>query len=295
VTLYMPPLPETLIAMLAAAKVGASHSLVFAGFSARFLRQRINDARSKIVVTADGFYRGGRVIPLKPVVDDALHGVRSDCAETVVVVPRVGIDVEMTTPRDLFYHDVVRRESAEAACAAMDSDDELFMLFTSGTTGRPKAVTHAHGGFMVGVHHTFREVFDIKPTDIYFCTADPGWITGHAYGVYGPLLAGATSIMYEGHPLYPQADRLWSMAARHGVTIVNAPGTVDAGYRGEIAVTLHNTDREHTVELRRGDRIAQLVVQRVEHARFVEVDELPRSVRGTGGFGSSGGWAGAGA
>jgi len=218
VTLYMPPLPETLIAMLAAAKVGASHSLVFAGFSARFLRQRINEARSKILVTADGFYRGGRVIALKPVVDDALHGVSPGCAETVVVVPRVGIDVEMTAPRDLYYHDVVRRESAEAACAAMESDDELFVLFTSGTTGRPKAVAHAHGGFMVGVHHTFREVFDVKPTDIYFCTADPGWITGHAYGVYGPLLAGATSIMYEGHPLYPQADRLWSMVARHGVT-----------------------------------------------------------------------------
>lgn len=226
VTLYMPPLPETLVAMLAAAKVGASHSLVFAGFSARFLRQRINDARSKIVVTADGFSRGGRVIALKPVVDEALHGVHSDCAETVVVVRRVGMDVDMTEPRDLYYHDLVRQESAEAACEPMAADDELFLLFTSGTTGRPKAVAHVHGGYMVGVNHTFREVFDIRPTDIYFCTADPGWITGHGYGVYGPLLAGATSVMYEGHPLYPQADRLWSMAARHGVTVLYTTPTL---------------------------------------------------------------------
>ena len=226
VCLYMPPVPETVVAMLATAKIGAVHVFVFAGYSAKFLRERINDAKAKVLVTADGFYRGGRCINLKTVVDEALEGVRGDAAETVVVVRRTGDDIDMREPRDLYYHDLLRQESPEAATEIMDAGEPLFWLPTSGTTGRPKSVVHDHGGYMVGAHHTFRTVFDIKPTDIHFCTADPGWITGHTYGVYGPLLTGATVILYEGHPLYPQADRLPAIIERYGATIFYATPTL---------------------------------------------------------------------
>ena len=226
VCLYMPPVPETVVAMLATAKIGAVHVFVFAGYSAKFLRERINDAEAKVLVTADGFYRGGRCINLKTVVDEALEGVRGDAAETVVVVRRTGDDIDMREPRDLYYHDLLRQESPEAATEIMEAGEPLFWLPTSGTTGRPKSVVHDHGGYMVGAHHTFRTVFDIKPTDIHFCTADPGWITGHTYGVYGPLLTGATVILYEGHPLYPQADRLPAIIERYGATIFYATPTL---------------------------------------------------------------------
>jgi acetyl-CoA synthetase len=226
VCLYMPPIPETVVAMLAAAKIGAVHVFVFAGYSAKFLRERLNDSRAKVLVTADGFYRGGRCINLKTVVDEALAAARSDVAETVVVVRRTGDDIDLHEPRDLYYHDLLRQESPEAATEIMESGDPLFWLPTSGTTGRPKSVVHSHGGYMVGAHHTFRTVFDIKPTDIHFCTADPGWITGHTYGVYGPFLTGATVILYEGHPLYPQADRLPSIIERYGATIFYATPTL---------------------------------------------------------------------
>ncbi len=219
VCLYLPPIPETVVAMLATAKIGAAHVFVFAGYSAKFLRERINESGARVVVTADGFYRGGRLINLKTVVDEALPGVRGDAAESVVVVRRTGGDIEMQEPRDLYYHDLVRQEPPEAATEILEAGEALFWLPTSGTTGKPKAVVHAHGGYMVGAHHTFHTVFDIKPTDIHFCTADPGWITGHTYGVYGPLLTGATLILYEGHPLYPQADRLPSIIERYGATI----------------------------------------------------------------------------
>jgi acetyl-CoA synthetase len=226
VCLYMPPIPETVVAMLAAAKIGAAHVFVFAGYSAKFLRERINEARAKVLVTADGFYRGGRLLNLKTVVDEALTGVRGDAAETVVVVRRTGDDIDMQEPRDLYYHDLLRQQSPEAATEILEANEPLFWLHTSGTTGKPKAVVHGHGGYMVGAHHTFRTVFDIKPTDIHFCTADPGWITGHTYGVYGPLLTGATVILYEGHPLYPQADRLPSIIERYGATIFYATPTL---------------------------------------------------------------------
>jgi acetyl-CoA synthetase len=219
VCLYMPPIPETVVAMLAAAKIGAVHVFVFAGYSAKFLRERLNDAKAKVLITADGFYRGGRLINLKAVVDEALLDVRSEVAETVVVVRRTGDGIDMQEPRDLYYHDLLRQESPEAATEIMEAGDPLFWLHTSGATGKPKIVAHSHGGYMVGAHHTFRTVFDIKPTDIHFCTADPGWVTGHTYGVYGPFLTGATVILYEGHPLYPQADRLPSIIERYGATI----------------------------------------------------------------------------
>jgi len=218
VVLYMPPLPETMIALLAVAKVGAVHSMVFAGFSAKALRDRIDDAQAKLVITADGFYRNGRVINLKSIVDEALIG-GCDCTETVVVVHRANVEVEMTEMRDLWYEDLVRRESPVSETEVMDSEDMLFLLFSSGTTGKPKGIVHTHGGYMVGVHRSLNWVFDIKPTDIFWCTADAGWITGHSYVVYGPLMAGTTTIMFEGHPLYPQADRLWHIVARYGVNI----------------------------------------------------------------------------
>jgi acetyl-CoA synthetase len=226
VCLYMPPIPETVVAMLAAAKIGAPHVFVFAGYSAKALRERLNDSRAKVVVTADGFYRGGRMIDLKAVVDEALPGVRPEAAESVVVVRRTGHDIDMQEPRDLYYHDLLRQESPEAPTEVMEADEPLFWLHTSGSTGKPKAVVHGHAGYMVGAHHTFRTVFDVKPTDIHFCTADPGWITGHTYGVYGPLLTGATVILYEGHPLYPQADRLPSIIERYGATIFYATPTL---------------------------------------------------------------------
>lgn len=220
VVIYMPPLPETIIAMLSVAKVGAAHSLVFAGFSAKALRDRINDAQAKCVITADGFYRNGRVVHLKSTVDEALAGVCETCAETTVVVHRANVETDMLEGRDYWYEDLVRQARPYADTEIMDASDPLFLLHTSGATGKPKGIVHAHGGYMVGVHRTFAWVFDIKPTDLFWCTADPGWITGHSYSVYGPLLNGATTILYEGHPLYPQADRVWSTVERYGVTIL---------------------------------------------------------------------------
>jgi acetyl-CoA synthetase len=217
VIIYMSPLPETIIAMLAVAKIGAVHCMVFAGFSAKAIRERINDAQAKLVITADGFYRNGRPINLKKVIDEAVEG--SDTVDTVVVVHRANVQVEMNEPRDLWYEALVRQESAESPTEVMDANDMLFLLYSSGTTGKPKGIVHGHGGYMVGVHRSLNWVFDIKPTDIFCCTADVGWITGHSYVVYGPLMAGTTTVIYEGHPLYPQADRMWDVIAKYGVTI----------------------------------------------------------------------------
>ncbi len=219
VIVYMPPLPETVIAMLAIAKIGAVHSAVFPGFSAKALRDRIIDAQAKMVITVDGFYRNGQVVHLKSVVDESLVQICENCAETVVVVHRANVEVDMMEPRDVWYQDLVRNERPESATEVMDSEDMLFLLHTSGATGKPKGVIHTHGGYMVGINRTLNWVFDIKPTDIFFCTADAAWITGHSYVVYGPLIAGTTTMMYEGHPLYPQADRMWSMVERWGITI----------------------------------------------------------------------------
>lgn len=225
VAIYMPPLPETVVAMLAAAKIGVVHSFVFAGYSAKALKSRIEDAGAKVVITADGFYRGGRVMRLKETVDRALSGL--DAVESVVVVRRTGQDVNISSGRDFWYEELIRRERTQASTEVMAASDPLFVLHTTGTTGKPKGVVHAHGGYMVGVSRTFSDVFDIKPTDIYWCTGDPGWITGHTAAVYGPLLAGTTSVLYEGHPNYPQPDRLWSIVERYGVNILyTAPTTI---------------------------------------------------------------------
>ncbi|KAB1442700.1 acetate--CoA ligase [Pseudodesulfovibrio senegalensis] len=219
IVIYMPPLPETVISMLAAAKIGAIHSVVFAGFSAKALRQRINDAQAKLVVTADGFYRNGQIMPLKETVDEALVGACADCVDSMIVVRRCKVGVDMTDGRDFWYEDLIRNERNISPTEVMDADDPLFLMYTSGTTGQPKGIVHSHAGYMVGVHRTLNHVFDIKPTDIFWCTADPGWVTGHSAVVYGPLMAGTTTLMYEGHPNYPQADRLWNIVAKYGVTI----------------------------------------------------------------------------
>jgi acetyl-CoA synthetase len=226
VLLYLPPLPETVIAMLTAAKIGAVQTLVFAGYSAKSLRERVESCAPKVIVTADGFYRNGRVINLKTIVDQALMGLTRTAPENVIVVHRTGLDSEMFEPRDLRYEDLVRQERTQAATEVLEAEDPLFLLYTSGATGKPKGLVHTHGGYMVGVHATYRWVMDVKPTDIYFCTADPGWITGHSYVVFGPLMAGTTVVLYEGHPLYPQADRVWSIVARYGVTILYTTPTL---------------------------------------------------------------------
>ncbi|EPR43354.1 acetate/CoA ligase [Desulfovibrio sp. X2] len=227
VVVYMPPLPETVISMLACAKIGAVHCVVFPGFTGKALKERLRDARAKCLITADGFYRNGRVVPLKASLDEVLAGDDLDAVDICVVVRRANLDVEMHAARDVWYDDIVRHEKPEAPTEVMSANDPLFLLYTSGAAGKPKGVVHSHGGYMVGVHHTLNWVFDIKPTDIFWCTADPGWITGHSYAVYAPLLAGTTTLLYEGHPLYPQADRMWHITAKHGVSaLYTTPTTI---------------------------------------------------------------------
>ena len=217
VTLYLPMIPELPVAMLACARIGAVHSVVFGGFSPTALAQRIADSGSRVLVTCDEYYRRGERIPQKQRADEAVK--MAGGIEKVVVVRRTGAAVPMTPGRDLWWHDLMA--SAEPLCPPepMDSEDMLFMMYTSGTTGKPKGIVHTTGGYLVGVYATTRWVFDLKEEDTYWCAADIGWITGHSYIVYGPLSNGATTVMYEGSPDWPDKDRLWSMVERYGVNI----------------------------------------------------------------------------
>ena len=217
VTIYLPMIPELPIAMLACARIGAPHSVVFGGFSADALRDRVGDAQSRYVITCDGYYRRGKALNHKKKTDDALTGLP---IEKVVVVKRTGEDVPMQEGRDIWWDDAVRDMSPECPPEEMDAEDLLFLMYTSGTTGKPKGVMHTTGGYLVGAVTTMKYVFDVKDDDVYWCTADIGWITGHSYIVYGPLATATTSIMYEGAPDYPQPDRWWEIVEKYGVTIL---------------------------------------------------------------------------
>ncbi|HEX7166472.1 MAG TPA: acetate--CoA ligase [Acidimicrobiales bacterium] len=218
VNIYMPMIPEAVVAMLACARIGAPHSVVFGGFSAEALRDRILDAEAKVLVTADGGYRRGAASPLKPNADAACAEAPS--IEHVVVVQRTGGDVDMQDGRDHWWHDLMPAAGAECAAEELDAEDLLYLLYTSGTTGKPKGIMHSTGGYLLQCAFTHRYVFDLHPDDdVYWCTADIGWVTGHSYIVYGPLANGATSVMYEGTPDTPDKDRFWDIVERYGVTI----------------------------------------------------------------------------
>lgn len=227
VCLYMPMVPELAVAVLACARIGAIHSVVFAGFSARALSDRIQDANCRLVVTADGGFRGAKTIDLKSIVDNALE----DCSsvETVVVFERIKSSPVMKSGRDVWWHDIVKEAPDECEAEEMDSEDELFILYTSGSTGKPKGVVHTTAGYMLYAEYTFRNVFQYKSGQMYWCTADIGWITGHTYIIYGPLLAGATTMMFEGVPTYPDAGRFWQIVEQHKVNLFyTAPTAIRA-------------------------------------------------------------------
>jgi acetyl-CoA synthetase len=233
VALYMPLIPELAIAMLACARIGAVHSVVFGGFSSDALRDRINDSACVALVTADGGYRRGNIVPLKQMADAALEGTPS--IRTVIVVRRGGgqaIDVEMKAGRDHWYHELMAGEITDAAPEPMGAEEMLYILYTSGTTGKPKGIVHTTGGYLTAVATTTKWVFDLGDDDIYWCTADIGWVTGHSYVVYGPLANGATVLMYEGAPDWPAKDRFWALVEKHKVTILyTAPTAIRAFMR----------------------------------------------------------------
>jgi acetyl-CoA synthetase len=229
VTIYMPRIPEIVIAMLACAKIGAVHSVVYGGFSVDALQGRIEDSESKVVLTADGGFMNGKVVELKKTVDDAVR--RCPTVETVIVVQRTGHEIRMEAGRDYWYHELMKLPLATGSCPTevMDAHDPLYILYTSGTTGKPKGLIHGHAGYMTGIYSTLKYVFDMKDEDRYWCAADPGWVTGHSYIVYGPLLLGATTFMYEGAPTYPYPNKWWSLIEKYGITILYTAPTAIRG------------------------------------------------------------------
>lgn len=218
VCIYMPMVPELAVAVLACARIGAVHSVVFGGFSAKSIADRINDAVCKIVITADGAFRGNKQIPLKEVIDDAL--IACPTVERVVVLTHTRTPVSMLKGRDIWWEDEIKLVDTDCPAEEMDAEDLLFILYTSGSTGKPKGVVHTIGGYMVYAGYTFSNVFNYQPDEVYFCTADIGWITGHSYIVYGPLSQGATTLMFEGVPTYPDASRMWQIVEKHKVNIL---------------------------------------------------------------------------
>ena len=246
VTIYMPRIPEQMMAILACAKIGAVHSVVYGGFSVEALAGRIEDSESRVLITADGGYLRGKIIPLKEIADEALR--RCGTVEHVVVVRRTGEEVAMETERDYFYDELMMlpiARGSEGPCPTeeMDAEDPLFMLYTPGTTGKPKAIVHTHGGYQVGIAATLKYAFDLKPEDRWWCAADAGWITGLSYMIYAPLILGATSVIYEGAPTYPYPDRWWRIVEKYGVTILYTAPTAIRGLMrfGDSWVNKRNT------------------------------------------------------
>ncbi|MEZ6004644.1 MAG: acetate--CoA ligase [Planctomycetota bacterium] len=243
VAIYMPMIPELAMAVLACARIGAIHSVVFGGFSAQALADRIEDGACSAVITADGGWRRGKVLPLKAEVDAALE--LADGVQTVLVVRRTENEVAWDAERDVWYHEAAATAAAECPCEPMDSEDTLFLLYTSGSTGKPKGIMHTTAGYLLGAMLTTRFVFDLKPDDVYWCTADVGWITGHSYIVYGPMANGATQVMYEGAPNAPAENRFWDICERYGVTIFyTAPTAIRAFMKwGDEHVTRHDLSK----------------------------------------------------
>src|SRR5262245_14285652 len=227
VAIYLPLIPEAVVAMLACARIGAVHSVVFGGFSAEALRDRIIDAQAKVLVTADGGFRRGGLLPLKHDADYALR--ETPTIEHVVIVKRGDFPLRIREGRDLWYHRLMEGAAAWCEPEPMESSDPLYILYTSGTTGKPKGIMHGTGGYLTGTYATTRLVFDLREEDVFWCTADIGWVTGHSYVVYGPLAAGATVVVYEGAPDWPERDRMWDLCERNGVTVFyTAPTAIRA-------------------------------------------------------------------
>jgi acetyl-CoA synthetase len=238
--IYMPMVPEAAIAMLACARLGVIHTVIFGGFSSEAIKDRVNDCKARVILTADGGWRRGKIVELKANVDRAVAGTPS--VEKVVVLRRTGQDVPMEKGRDLWWHDLLADTASTHKAGAFESEHPLYILYTSGSTGKPKGVLHTSAGYLLGVTLTMKYVFDLKESDVYFCTADVGWVTGHSYVVYGPLSAGATVLMYEGAPNHPEPDRFWRLIDRHHATILyTAPTAIRAFMRwGDDYVNRHS-------------------------------------------------------